>query len=221
MACPKESIVALGELTGKTVAEAEPLVSMRRCDVNNGHVVQRYVYHGIPSCAAASVIRGGTNTCAWSCLGFGDCVQACPFGAMKIVDDIACVDIQRCTGCGLCTKACPRGILELIPLRSRVCIPCNSRDKGKAVMDACKAGCIKCGKCVRTCPAKAISLVDGRIEINQKQCLEYGPECGQACVGACARKILRPIALVNAPVKENAASASDAGDNENKEAANA
>ncbi|MBP3730154.1 MAG: Fe-S cluster domain-containing protein [Mailhella sp.] len=221
VACPKESIVALGELTGKTVAEAEPLVSMRRCDVNNGHVVQRYVYHGIPSCAAASVIRGGTNTCAWSCLGFGDCVQACPFGAMKIVDDIACVDIQRCTGCGLCTKACPRGILELIPLRSRVCIPCNSRDKGKAVMDACKAGCIKCGKCVRTCPAKAISLVDGRIEINQKQCLEYGPECGQACVGACARKILRPIALVNAPVKENAASASDAGDNENKEAANA
>ena len=78
VACPKESIVALGELTGKTVAEAEPLISMRRCDVNGGHVGQRYVYHGIPSCAAASVIRGGTNSCSWSCLGFGDCVQACP-----------------------------------------------------------------------------------------------------------------------------------------------
>ena len=220
-ASPKEAIVALGELTGKTVAEAEPLISMRRCDVNNGKVVQRYVYHGIPSCAAASVIRGGTNTCSWSCLGFGDCVQTCPFGAMKIVDDIACVDIKRCTGCGLCVKACPRKILELVPLRARTCIPCNSRDKGKQVMDVCKAGCIKCGRCVKTCPAKAISIEDGRIEINQKMCLEYGPDCEQACIKACARKILRPIDLVGRAAAEAAtAEAADAGA-EKKEADNA
>lgn len=217
-ACSKETVAALGKLTGKDVGDSEPMISMRRCDVNNGSVLQRYVYEGIPSCAAASEIRGGMNACSWSCLGFGDCVQACPFGAMKIVEGVACVDIKHCTGCGLCVKACPRKILELIPLSARVCVPCNSRDKGKQVMDACKAGCIKCGRCVKVCPAKAISIEDGRVEINQKLCLEHGPGCEQACVKACARKILRSIDLAG---RDSAGDAGEAASAEEKEAVNA
>lgn len=194
-ASPKEAIVALAELTGKTVAEAEPLVAMRRCDVYHGHVAMRYEYQGVPSCAAASLLRGGTNACSFSCLGFGDCVQSCPFGAMKIVGNLACVDIGRCTGCGTCVSACPRGVLQLIPLRARVCIPCNSRVKGKGVTEVCDTGCIKCGKCVRECPAKAISLQDGRMVIDHKLCLSYGAACQEVCVATCVRKIIRPISL--------------------------
>ena len=124
-------------------------------------------------------------------------MQACPFEAMSIVGNLACVDVERCTGCGACVKACPRGVLELVPKRARVCVPCNSRAKGKAVMEVCEVGCIKCAKCIRTCPAKAIRLKDGIIEVDHSLCLSYGEECGMACVKACARQILRPIDLLN------------------------
>ncbi len=196
-ASPKEAIVALAELTGKVVAEAEPLVSMRRCDIYHGQVATTFEYRGIPSCAAATPLRGGQSACNNSCLGYGDCVQACPFEAMSIVGNLACVDVERCTGCGACVKACPRGVLELVPKRARVCVPCNSRAKGKAVMEVCEVGCIKCAKCIRTCPAKAIRLKDGIIEVDHSLCLSYGEECGMACVNACARQILRPIDLLN------------------------
>ncbi len=196
-AASKEGVIALAELTGKQVAEAEPLVAMRRCDVYHGQVAQRYEYQGIPSCAAAAPLRGGINTCAYSCLGFGDCVEACPFGAMTIVGNLACVDVLRCTGCGSCVHACPRNVLELIPKRARVCIPCNTGLKGKAVMEICQIGCIKCVKCVRSCPAKAISLEGGKIHIEHKICLSYGEECDMACVKGCSREILRPIDLLH------------------------
>ena len=200
-ASSSEAIVALAELVGKTVAEADPLVAMRRCDVYAGNVAQRYEYQGIPSCAAASLLRGGTNTCSHSCLGYGDCVRACPFDAMHIVGGLACVDIGSCTGCGTCVSACPRGVLELIPARARICVPCNSRDKAKVVTETCGTGCIKCGRCVRTCPAKALSVVDGRIEIDHKLCLSYGRDCREACVDACKRLILRRIDLLNQRVE--------------------
>ncbi len=196
-AASKEATVALSKLTGKVVAEAEPLVAMRRCDVYHGQVATVFEYHGIPSCASASTLRGGTSACVYSCLGFGDCVQACPFGAMSIVGNLACVDVDRCTGCGNCVATCPRNIVELIPKRARVCVPCNSRVKGKATMDVCKIGCIKCGRCIRACPAKAIRLEQNYIKIDHNLCLSYGEECGMVCVSECRRKILRPIDLQN------------------------
>ncbi len=70
------------------------------------------------------------------------------------------------------------------------------------------------------CPAKALSIVDGRVEIDQKQCLGYGPDCGQACVKACVRKILRPIALAAGPVQEAPAAEKETS-NEAKETAHA
>ncbi|UIA98828.1 Fe-S cluster domain-containing protein [Desulfovibrio desulfuricans] len=183
--------VAVGDLTGKTVAEAEPLYALRRCDKLTGQVEARYEYQGMPSCAAASLMRGGTDSCAFSCLGYGDCVQSCPFEAMQIVDGVVRVDVGKCTGCGMCVSVCPRGVLELTPLRARVAVYCNNHEKLRAVTDVCKAGCIKCMKCVKMCPAQAVSMKDNRIVIDQLVCLSYGAECHEACVAACARKIFR------------------------------
>lgn len=183
--------IAVGELTGKTVAEAEPLYALRRCDKLAGKVAPRYQYQGMPSCAAAALMRGGTDVCVYSCLGFGDCVQVCPFGAMEVRDGLVRVDRSKCTGCGVCVAACPRGILELTPQRGRVAVYCNTRDKLRAVMDVCDVGCIKCGKCIKTCPAKAVHLEDNRIVIDHLLCLSYGPICEEACVGTCPRHILR------------------------------
>ena len=70
-----ETSIAVGELTGKTVAASDPLVSFRRCDKVAGNVALRYDYQGMPSCAAAAGLVGGSDSCSYSCLGFGDCVH--------------------------------------------------------------------------------------------------------------------------------------------------
>ena len=55
------------------------------------------------------------------------------------------------------------------------------------------AGCISCGLCVKKCPAQAVSLENGRITVDHKACMAFGPSCGLACVAFCPRSIMRSI----------------------------
>ena len=41
------------------------------------------------------------------CEGCGTCVEACPFGARKVVGQVSVID--ECFGCGLCASLCPEG----------------------------------------------------------------------------------------------------------------
>lgn len=177
-----ETSITVGELTGKTVAASDPLVSFRRCDKVAGNVALRYDYQGMPSCAAAAGLVGGSDSCSYSCLGFGDCVQVCPFDAIEVRGGLARVNASKCTGCGKCAETCPRNVLELVPARARVMVFCSTKDRLKAVTEVCKVGCIKCGRCVKSCPADAVTLENDRIHINHKVCLTYGPEIGRAHV---------------------------------------
>ncbi|MFV0422728.1 RnfABCDGE type electron transport complex subunit B [Oleidesulfovibrio sp.] len=186
-----EISVKVGELSGKSAGDAEPTVSFRRCVKDEGKVAERYGYQGFASCAAAHMLEDGPDACRFSCIGFGDCVRGCPFDAMYIENGLVQIDEEKCTSCGACIRLCPRDILELIPRRARVMVYCSTQDKMKAVMNVCEAGCINCAKCVKKCPANAITQEGGKIMIDQKACLAYGPECGEACVEACPRNILR------------------------------
>ncbi|MDD6087892.1 MAG: Fe-S cluster domain-containing protein [Desulfovibrionaceae bacterium] len=186
---------AVGRITGKAAGSADPVVSFRRCEKHAGNVLKRYTYQGIPSCAAAAELANGSEKCEYACLGFGDCVRACPFGALQLEGDIVTVNSDKCTGCGICTKNCPRAVLEIIPRRARVVIGCSTKNKLKVAMQLCDSGCINCGKCVKSCPAKAIDNSTGRIQIDQEKCLAYGSSCGEACLKACSRGSLRPFSI--------------------------
>lgn len=49
------------------------------------------------------------------CTGCGRCVDACPAGAIQILEDeaLAVVNAGFCTGCGLCVDACRKGAITL------------------------------------------------------------------------------------------------------------
>lgn len=46
------------------------------------------------------------------CIGCEACVDACPFGAIIIVDGVAQVS-EKCTGCGACVDVCPAAALSI------------------------------------------------------------------------------------------------------------
>jgi electron transfer flavoprotein alpha subunit/NAD-dependent dihydropyrimidine dehydrogenase PreA subunit len=46
------------------------------------------------------------------CVGCGSCIDACPFGALSLVDDMVVVN-EKCTGCGACLLSCPMHALNL------------------------------------------------------------------------------------------------------------
>ena len=73
-----ETSIAVGELTGKTVAASDPLVSFRRCDKVAGNVALRYDYQGMPSCAAAAGLVGGSDSCSIRASASGTACRCAP-----------------------------------------------------------------------------------------------------------------------------------------------
>ena len=186
-----ETAAKVAELAGKDVLVSEPMVCFRRCSREEGNVQPRYNYIGASTCASVALLEGGSYMCSWACLGYGDCLRACPFDAMYVKDNMVEIIRSKCVSCGMCIKACPRSILQLIPQRARVMSHCATREKLKSVSDVCDVGCINCLKCLKACPADAISYEKRRIEIDHGLCLAYGDACGEACVASCSRLILR------------------------------
>jgi electron transport complex protein RnfB len=186
-----KTVQAVSELTGKAAGATEPRMSFRRCAKGEGVMKQRFAYSGVASCSAAAQTDGGSDACAYSCLGLGDCQRVCPFDAIVIKEGAATIVVERCVACGKCITACPRKVLQLVPLEHRVMIFCGTHNKAKTAMDSCSVGCINCNACIRKCPAKAIANPDGRIEIDHEKCMAHGPDCAEVCVDACARGILR------------------------------
>ena len=204
---------AVGEkvaaLTHKEMAKVENSVARVRCSRQDGNVSHKHYYIGFESCAAANIAYGGPSKCQYACIGMGDCVRACRFQAIEMIDHMPHINPLKCVGCGACARTCPKKVIEIQSADARVYVPCASQDKLKAVMDVCEAGCISCGACIKKCPAHAISIVDNKISIDAHLCSQ-AKDCNMACVQACAkRKILRPVPDKNsfdifAKVRQNA-----------------
>ena len=141
---------------------------------------RRFQYTGVQTCFAASRVANGPVECTFACLGFGDCVKACAFDAIRIENGHAFVDRDRCSGCGKCAATCPRKIIDLIPAAAPVAVDCSSRDRGAFVRSVCEAGCIGCMLCTKKCEHDAIHVADNLARIDYDKCIGCG-ECAKVC----------------------------------------
>ncbi len=187
-ACPvggEEVAKKIAEIVGGDT-DLVKLVANVKCAGNCDKAKTAYSYVGPKDCKlAANAPGGGPKACSYGCLGFGSCVKACQFDAIKIVDGIAVIDKEKCKSCGMCVAQCPRNIIEMIPYDAKAIIECSSKDFGKDVKAVCETGCIGCGLCAKNCPKGAIEMVGKLPKIDYTKC----DGCG-TCKEKCPAKII-------------------------------
>lgn len=143
--------------------EITPQVAVVSCQGSHDVAKDKFVYHGFTSCQASQLVAGGHKTCGYGCLGLGDCVNVCPFGAIVMGQTgLPIINESKCTACGKCVQVCPRHIITIIPRAQEVFLGCISQDKLKKVKEACQVGCIACSLCTKPAftPEGLISMAD-------------------------------------------------------------
>lgn len=182
-ACPvggADCAAAIASILEREPEAFVPYVATVICQGGNGVCHTKYEYFGEQDCRAAALASGGSKACRYACLGLGTCARNCPFDAIEMVDGMARIDAEKCTGCKTCVASCPKNVLRMEPRDRIVGIRCRATEKGKAVRDACGAGCIACGRCAKACPHDAIIMTDNLPALDYEKCVQC-LECARAC----------------------------------------
>ena len=184
--CPvggNETMKKVAAILGYEVAEKAPQVAVVRCNGSCENRPRVNDYDGVKSCKVKAALYSGDTLCSFGCVGCGDCVMACQFGAISMDPQtgLPVVDETKCTACGACAKACPKSVIEIrnsgtTPKnKRRVYVSCVNKDKGGLARKACKAACIGCGKCQKVCKFGAITIENNLSYIDYSKC----KACGQ------------------------------------------
>ncbi len=91
---------------------------------------------------------------------------SCPEGAISKEGDGYRVDLERCTICRLCAVACPRSAIDMPRVE----------------------GCVGCRYCLEAFGCPALVMVDGRVEVDRKICVDCG-----LCIYACPQGAIREV----------------------------
>ena len=210
MFCPvggNDVMKKVAGILGYEVKEKAPQVAVVRCNGSCANRPRTNVYDGVQSCKVKAALYSGDTGCPYGCLGCGDCVEACQFGAISMDPEtgLPVVDESKCTACGACVRACPKGVIELRnkgPRSMRVFVSCINKDKGGVARKACTAACIGCGKCAKVCPHGAITVENNLAYIDFTKC-----KLCKKCVAECPTGAIHAVNFPVLPAKPAAAPA--------------
>ena len=191
-----ECAKAMGAIMGVEVGEVTRKVALVRCSGaktydKDGNLITgakiKAEYEGFKDCVAASKVGGnGPLSCKFGCLGFGTCVKACKYGALRVENGVAIVDEDKCTGCMACAATCPRKLIVPVEPNRNVVIACASLAKGAVTTRGCTTGCVGCGLCKKICPHDAITVEKNLAIIDYTKC----DNCGM-CATVCPKHLIK------------------------------
>ncbi len=174
----------IAKIIGTKASTKERKIAVIQCQSGGiDNTFLKFENIGIKTCQAAVILSEGQNLCEYGCLGYNDCVRACPFDAITVDDNnMRIVDENKCTGCGNCVDACPKDLIQLVPISKKVNVLCKSLDKGKDAKINCgnKTACIGCGICAKKCPVGAITIENNLAIIDYDKCVVCGI-CATVC----------------------------------------
>jgi electron transport complex protein RnfB len=172
---------ALANIMGVEVGAALPFRPIIHCGAHYDDRLGKSEYFAEKRCIGANLVAD-VQGCTYGCLGFGDCVTACNFDAIHVVNGLATVDYDKCVGCGACGDICPRNIITITPFKAEriLAVTCSNKDKGKDITKVCTVGCIGCGACAR---ASDLFTIDENLSIINYDA--YDPVCSVDVLKAC------------------------------------
>ena len=139
-----------GIMGDTTVIKGVDKTAKIHCKGGNDEAKERAIYDGIHDCFAAVLVNNGSKECEYGCLGFGNCVSVCPFGAISInKNGVAVVNDEKCVGCGVCVSSCPRKLIEISSESQKIFVACSNHDRGAKVKAYCSVGCTGCTLCTK------------------------------------------------------------------------
>ena len=180
----EKGVKKISQIMGQDAPGLERKVARVLCSGEYGISLNRYTYDGYKSCAAAASLAGGPKACRFSCIGLGDCMDKCAFGAITMANGLARIDAEKCTGCGACEKVCPHQVIQLMDVGQSVIVRCRNVDTARAARAACMQACIGCGRCTKECQYDAIKVENGYAHIDPAKCTRCGA-CAQVCPCKC------------------------------------
>jgi electron transport complex protein RnfB len=186
--CPvggNEVMEKVAQILGREAVPADPMVAVILCQGTPEQRARTSRYNGVKDCRIAHNLYIGETDCAYGCIGFGDCINACTFDAiyMDQVTGLPVIIDEKCVGCGLCLKICPRNIIELRKKAKKdrkIYVACVNCDKGGPARRACKVACIACNKCYNVCQFDAITISDNLAYIDALKCT-FCRKCVEEC----------------------------------------
>jgi Na+-translocating ferredoxin:NAD+ oxidoreductase RNF subunit RnfB len=180
-------------ILGREPVISDPLVAVLLCQGTPEYRPRTSLYDGARDCRIAHNLYTGETDCSYGCMGFGDCVTACTFGAMYMDHEtgLPVITDEKCTSCGACVKACPRNIIELrkrAKKERKIYVACVNCDKGGLAKKACKVACTGCTKCLKVCEFDAIRIVTNLAYIDAAKC-----SLCRKCVAECPQNSIMEI----------------------------
>jgi len=188
----EDTLKNLSAILGVTIEKKTKEAALVHCGADVSSRKKKAVYAGIETCVAAHNMSGGENLCQYGCLGYGDCMKACPFESITMEKGLPVIDRDKCTACGKCILACPRNIItvEKITAGDFLYVACNNPEKCAETRKACSVGCIACGICQKL--TDGIFCVEdnlARVEYDKMPRINNAEEIVKKCPTKCIAKL--------------------------------